>query len=174
MQLLHGAIRTYAWGSRTAIAEFTGRPAPTAHPEAELWLGAHPGDSAMLVDSAGQTSLLDVIAADPDGELGPAVRDRFGDALPFLVKVLAADEPLSLQAHPSAQQAVEGNIAGVTRSLGVAFNSTFIALLISIVLMFLVHQLQAAQERLVRDTETHVDRCLIRHLRGSRGGAAGP
>ena len=108
MQLLHGAIRTYAWGSRTAIAEFTGRPAPTAHPEAELWLGAHPGDSAMLVDSAGQTSLLDVIAADPNGELGPAVRDRFGDALPFLVKVLAADEPLSLQAHPSAQQAVEG------------------------------------------------------------------
>lgn len=108
MQLLHGAIRTYAWGSRTAIAEFTGRPAPTAHPEAELWLGAHPGDSAMLVDSAGQTSLLDVIAADPDGELGSAVRDRFGDALPFLVKVLAADEPLSLQAHPSAQQAVEG------------------------------------------------------------------
>lgn len=78
------------------------------------------------------------------------------------------------EALGQAQQAVEGNIAGVTRSLGVAFNSTFIALLISIVLMFLVHQLQAAQERLVRDTETHVDRHLIRHLRGSRGGAAGP
>ena len=108
MQLLHGAVRTYAWGSRTAIAEFTGRPAPTAHPEAELWLGAHPGDPAMLGDSAGRTSLLDAIAADPDGELGPAVRDRFGDALPFLVKLLAADEPLSLQAHPSARQAVEG------------------------------------------------------------------
>ncbi|MCW1958436.1 MAG: mannose-6-phosphate isomerase, class I [Mycobacterium sp.] len=117
MQLLRGAIRTYAWGSRTAIAEFTGRPAPTAHPEAELWLGAHPGDPARLEGSDGETSLLDAIAADPEGELGPAVRERFGDVLPFLVKVLAADEPLSLQAHPSAEQAVEGfdreNRAGV-------------------------------------------------------------
>lgn len=117
MQLLRGAIRTYAWGSRTAIAEFTGRPAPTAHPEAELWLGAHPGDPARLEEPGGEVSLLDAIAADPDGQLGPAVRRRFGDTLPFLVKVLAADEPLSLQAHPSAEQAVEGyrreNLAGV-------------------------------------------------------------
>ncbi len=108
MQLLSGAIRTYAWGSRTAIAEFTGRPAPTAHPEAELWLGAHPGDPARLEGPDGEVSLLDAIAADPDGELGPAVCRRFGGILPFLVKVLAADEPLSLQAHPSAEQAVEG------------------------------------------------------------------
>lgn len=108
MQLLRGAIRTYAWGSRTAIAEFTGRPAPAAHPEAELWLGAHPGDPARLEGPDGEVSLLDAIAADPEGELGPAVSRRFGDTLPFLVKVLAADEPLSLQAHPSAEQAVEG------------------------------------------------------------------
>ena len=108
MQLLRGAVRTYAWGSRTAIAEFTGRPAPTAHPEAELWLGAHPGDPARLDGPAGERSLLDVIAEDPDGELGASVRQRFGDVLPFLVKVLAADEPLSLQAHPSAGQAVDG------------------------------------------------------------------
>ncbi len=108
MQLLRGAIRTYAWGSRTAIADFTGRPSPTAHPEAELWLGAHPGDPARLDGPEGEVSLLDAIAADPEAELGPAVRARFGDTLPFLVKVLAADEPLSLQAHPSAEQAVEG------------------------------------------------------------------
>jgi len=108
VQVLRGAIRTYAWGSRTAIAEFTGRPAPTAHPEAELWLGAHPGDPARLQGPDGEVSLLDAIAADPDGELGPVVEHRFGDALPFLVKLLAADEPLSLQAHPSAEQAVEG------------------------------------------------------------------
>jgi mannose-6-phosphate isomerase len=108
VQLLHGAVRTYAWGSRTAIAEFTGRPAPTAHPEAELWLGAHPGDPARLDGPDGEKSLLDVIVADPDGELGPSVRERFGDVLPFLVKVLAADEPLSLQAHPSAAQAADG------------------------------------------------------------------
>ena len=108
MQLIRGAIRTYAWGSRSAIAEFTGRSAPTAHPEAELWLGAHPADSAHLEGPHGETSLLDAIGADPEGQLGSAVRDRFGDVLPFLVKVLAAEEPLSLQAHPSAEQAIEG------------------------------------------------------------------
>ena len=109
MQLLCGAIRTYAWGSRTAIAEFTGRPAPAAHPEAELWLGAHPGDPALLeTPDGGRISLLEAIRTDPEGELGATVRARFGDVLPFLVKVIAADEPLSLQAHPSAQQACEG------------------------------------------------------------------
>ena len=64
-----------------------------------------------------------------------------------------------------AHKAVEGDITGVTQSLGVAFNSTFIALLISIVLMFLLHQLQLQQERLVLDTEAYLDRNLIRHLR---------
>jgi mannose-6-phosphate isomerase len=108
VELLRGAIRTYAWGSRTAIAEFTGRPVPAAHPEAELWFGAHPGDPAWLENTDGETSLLEAVAADPDGQLGPVARARFGDVLPFLVKVLAADEPLSLQAHPSAEQAAEG------------------------------------------------------------------
>lgn len=108
MHLLRGAVRTYAWGSRTAIANFTGRPSPTAHPEAELWFGAHPGDPAWLQTDDGEQSLLDTVREDPEGQLGAAVCNRFGDALPFLVKVLAADEPLSLQAHPSAEQAVEG------------------------------------------------------------------
>ena len=108
MELLRGVIRTYAWGSRTAIAEFTGRPAPTPHPEAELWLGAHPADPAFVETESGERSLLDVLRGDPEGQLGPSVRARFGDLLPFLVKVLAADEPLSLQAHPSTEQAVEG------------------------------------------------------------------
>jgi mannose-6-phosphate isomerase len=108
VHLLRGAVRTYAWGSRTAIAEFTGRPSPTAHPEAELWFGAHPGDPAYLQDGDREVSLLDAVRADPEGQLGTSTVSRFGDALPFLVKVLAADEPLSLQAHPSAEQAVEG------------------------------------------------------------------
>jgi len=69
------------------------------------------------------------------------------------------------EALGQAHKAVEGEIAGVTQSLGVAFNSTFIALLISIVLMFLLHQLQLQQERLVLDTESYLDRHLIRHLR---------
>ena len=108
MELLRGALRTYAWGSRTAIAEFTGRPVPAAHAEAELWFGAHPGDPAWLETEHGETSLLQALVADPEGQLGAASRARFGDLLPFLVKVLAADEPLSLQAHPSAEQAIEG------------------------------------------------------------------
>ncbi|OBA83160.1 mannose-6-phosphate isomerase, class I [Mycobacterium sp. 1164966.3] len=108
MELLRGALRTYAWGSRTDIADFTGRPVPAAHPEAELWFGAHPGDPAWLETADGEVSLLQALVADPEGQLGSASRARFGDVLPFLVKVLAADEPLSLQAHPSAEQAVEG------------------------------------------------------------------
>jgi mannose-6-phosphate isomerase len=108
VELLRGALRTYAWGSRTTIAEFTGRPVPAAHPEAELWFGAHPGDPAWLETPNGERSLLQALTDDPEGQLGPGARARFGDMLPFLVKVLAADEPLSLQAHPSAAQAVEG------------------------------------------------------------------
>ena len=65
-----------------------------------------------------------------------------------------------------AHRAVEGDITGVTSSLGVAFNSTFIALVISIVLMFFIHQLQLMQERLVLDSERYVDHWLIRRMRG--------
>ena len=68
------------------------------------------------------------------------------------------------QALGQAYQAVEGNIAGVTASLGVAFNSTFVALVISIFVMFLMHQLQLIQERLVLDTQHYCDDSLIRHM----------
>ena len=70
------------------------------------------------------------------------------------------------QALGEAHRAVEGDIAGVTENLGVAFNSTFVALLISIVVMFLVHQLQSLQERQVFDTQRYVDHKLIRHMHG--------
>ena len=69
------------------------------------------------------------------------------------------------EALAQADKAVKGDIAGVTQSLGVAFNSTFIALLISIFLMFLVHQLQLMQERLVFDSESYCDEKLIRHMK---------
>jgi biopolymer transport protein ExbB/TolQ len=68
-------------------------------------------------------------------------------------------------AMSQANRAVEGDIAGVTESLGIAFNSTLIALLLSIVLMFLLHQLQLLQERLVLDTQNYCDQRLMRHLR---------
>ena len=63
-----------------------------------------------------------------------------------------------------AYRAVEGDIAGVTASLGIAFNSTFIALVISIALMFFMHQLQLIQERLVLDTHAYCDQRLLRHM----------
>ena len=68
------------------------------------------------------------------------------------------------EALGQAHKAVEGDIAGVTASLGVAFNSTFIALILSIVLMFLLHQLQLQQERLVLKTQDYCDEHLLRHL----------
>lgn len=105
---LEAPVRRYAWGSRTALAGLQGRPAPTAHPEAELWMGAHPADPALLERGGAAAPLDEVIAADPAGELGADVVDAFGPTLPFLLKVLAADEPLSLQAHPSAEQAAAG------------------------------------------------------------------
>ncbi len=114
MELMHNRIRPYAWGSRTAIAELLGEPSPAPHPQAELWVGAHPADSSFLLGSPGdgdQTQkrpLTEVIAADPVGVMGEPVHDRFGSRLPFLLKVLAAAEPLSLQAHPSAAQAQRG------------------------------------------------------------------
>jgi len=68
------------------------------------------------------------------------------------------------QALGQAYKAVEGDIAGVTASLGVAFNSTLVALVISILIMFLMHNLQLIQERLVLDTQTYSDQRLIRHM----------
>jgi mannose-6-phosphate isomerase len=123
MYLLNNRIRPYAWGSRTTLAELLGRPVPARHPEAEMWLGAHPGDPSTVVGADGTaTSLIEVLAADPAGQLGPAVAGRWGDRLPFLLKVLAAEEPLSLQAHPSAEQAREGyrreEKAGIPREAG--------------------------------------------------------
>src|SRR5690606_7934415 len=88
MRLLRNAVRPYAWGSRTALAEFTGRPAPTEHPEAELWMGAHPQDpSRVATPDGGEQSLLELIESDPSGQLGPEVARRFSDRLPFLLKV---------------------------------------------------------------------------------------
>lgn len=110
MRILEGEVRPYAWGSRTAIASMRGKSVPSQHPEAELWFGAHPAGPADCVNSDGavETDLLSAIDADRVATLGDATASRFDGRLPFLLKVLAAEEPLSLQAHPSAEQARDG------------------------------------------------------------------
>ena len=105
MLALINEIRRYAWGSQTAMAEFLGRKAPTAEPEAELWIGAYPACPSRLAD--GRT-LQELIAADPTAALGAAAVARFGPRLPFLLKVLTIGAPLSLQAHPDAGRAEQG------------------------------------------------------------------
>jgi mannose-6-phosphate isomerase len=120
VELLRNAVRPYAWGSRTTIPELLGREVPAPHPEAELWMGAHPGDPSRVVGPDGtERSLLDLVEADPVGQLGPECSQRWQNRLPFLLKILAVEEPLSMQAHPSAAQAGEGHAreeaAGIPR-----------------------------------------------------------
>ncbi len=100
--------RDYAWGSTTAIAEFRGVESSGA-PEAELWLGAHDGSPATVTDAAsvGHADLASWIAAEPERALGAELAAH-GARLPFLLKLLAAAEPLSLQAHPTPEQARAG------------------------------------------------------------------
>jgi mannose-6-phosphate isomerase len=110
MDRLENTVRPYAWGSRTAIPALLGIT-PTGQPQAELWMGAHPGAPSSIDRGSGPRPLDQVIAADPASELGAANVARFGPTLPFLVKVLAAEQPLSLQVHPGLEQARAGYAA---------------------------------------------------------------
>nr|WTB31632.1 mannose-6-phosphate isomerase, class I [Streptomyces sp. NBC_00830] len=113
MDRLSNTVRPYAWGSTTAIPELLGT-APTGEPQAEMWMGAHPGAPSRLTRIFGASEapterpLNDIIAADPERELGPAAVEKFGPRLPFLLKLLAAGAPLSLQVHPDLAQAKKG------------------------------------------------------------------
>ncbi|MDX5570254.1 mannose-6-phosphate isomerase, class I [Streptomyces sp. ID05-04B] len=103
MDRLDNTVRPYAWGSPTAIPQLLGVE-PTGEPQAEMWMGAHPGAPSRT----DRGTLLDVIDADPRRELGERTVARFGPRLPFLLKLLAAGAPLSLQVHPDLTQAKEG------------------------------------------------------------------
>ncbi|MCO6660386.1 mannose-6-phosphate isomerase, class I [Cutibacterium avidum] len=112
MQRLVGEVQHYDWGSDQAIPEILGEQ-PNGQPWAEYWLGAHPKAPSVLADGV----TLDQWLADHPEELGRASRDAFGDRLPFLLKILSASHALSIQAHPSREQAERGfaaeNEAGV-------------------------------------------------------------
>lgn len=107
MDRLENTVRPYAWGSTTAIPELLGEE-PTGEPRAELWMGAHPGAPSLVDRGAGAVPLSEVVAADPEGELGASSVAAYGPRLPFLLKLLAAASPLSLQVHPDNAQAERG------------------------------------------------------------------
>ncbi|WP_435953490.1 mannose-6-phosphate isomerase [Dryocola sp. BD626] len=100
MQKLINSVQNYAWGSKTALTELYGVQNPDNLPMAELWMGAHPKSSSKVLENGQPRSLREVIDADQASALGKAVADRFGE-LPFLFKVLCADQPLSIQVHPN-------------------------------------------------------------------------
>lgn len=95
MQLISHQLQGYAWGSTDAIPSLLGVDAEG--PVAEAWFGAHPAAPSRTGDGR---RLDDVVASDPDGMLGEDVVARFGVALPYLLKLIAAARPLSLQVHP--------------------------------------------------------------------------
>lgn len=103
MQRLTNTVKDYAWGSPSGIPEILGNE-PGESPVAELWVGAHPGGPS-LVDGHGLDAL---IASDPSRYLGEESVARFGPRLPFLLKILSARTALSIQSHPSREQAQEG------------------------------------------------------------------
>jgi mannose-6-phosphate isomerase len=105
---LRNPIKPYAWGSHTGIAGLLGEPVPTPEPQAELWMGAHPTSPSAVRAADDWTPLDRWIASDPGTTLGARVQRAYGAQLPFLLKVLACEMPLSLQAHPDAARAKVG------------------------------------------------------------------
>ena len=119
MLRLTNQTQHYAWGSATAIPEIIGIPA-SGEPVAELWMGGHPSAPSRALTSGEEVPLDALVAADPDQLLGADVVARFGPALPYLLKIIAAEKPLSLQVHPRLDRARDGydaeEAAGVDRS----------------------------------------------------------
>jgi len=122
---LQNTVQPYAWGSRAAIPEILGQ-LPDGQPAAELWLGAHPSAPSIAHGPAGAAPLDELIRAHPQQMLGERVLDAFGPELPFLAKILSAENALSLQVHPKSHLARAGynreNRLGIPKN---AFDRTF-------------------------------------------------
>ena len=106
--LLKNTIQEYAWGSPRAIPDLLGQKNPGNKPQAELWMGAHPKAPSWVEYEGQWVSLLDLINQSPIDVLGKGTAKAFDNKLPYLFKVLAADRPLSIQAHPNLNQARTG------------------------------------------------------------------
>ena len=108
INLLKNPIQDYAWGSKTAIQELIGEPGSIGKPMAELWMGAHPKAPSQVLINGEWQFLDEIIKKDPESILGKSVAEQFSNQLPFLFKILAAGRPLSVQVHPTMEQAQKG------------------------------------------------------------------
>jgi mannose-6-phosphate isomerase len=105
---VRGRVQHYAWGSTDAIPELLGQANPNDEPFAELWLGAHPDLPALVTIGSGEIALNRLMGAAGPVLLGETAFEQFDGVFPFLMKILSAAKPLSIQAHPSTEQAESG------------------------------------------------------------------
>ncbi|MBS4686116.1 mannose-6-phosphate isomerase, class I [Aeromonas sobria] len=105
--LMCNPIQDYVWGSRDSLTTLFGIKNPEGKPQAELWMGAHPNGCSEVTLTGEKLKLSSLIEANPVAMLGAATQARFG-SLPFLFKVLCAEQALSIQVHPSKAQAEAG------------------------------------------------------------------
>src|SRR4030042_767751 len=106
--LLKNPVQEYAWGSRTFIQKLLRESIPKGKPLAELWMGTHPHGPSQVLWEGKWILLSRLIQESPESILGEGIARRFCNQLPFLFKVLAAANPLSIQCHPDLKQATAG------------------------------------------------------------------
>ena len=124
--ILRNTIQTYAWGSRKGISELLGTQVPSSEPQAELWMGAHPKAPSQVFYGNKWRALLELVNEFPNEILGERVAKKYNNRLPFLFKVLAAEQPLSIQAHPNISQAKEGFLRENKQGIAMdAFNRNY-------------------------------------------------
>ncbi|MFT6987751.1 MAG: mannose-6-phosphate isomerase [Psychromonas sp.] len=116
---MENVIQDYIWGSRTSISELLGIQNPDNQHQAEIWMGAHPNGCSKIKNGGGTQLLSDFINQNKSAVLTTETSEKYGE-LPYLFKVLAAGEALSVQVHPSKEQAVAGfakeEKAGISRT----------------------------------------------------------
>lgn len=104
---LTGQVQHYAWGGKNYITSLIGLNSAKDQPCAEWWLGAHPSAPSEIENVTGKQSLIEFLSQNPTA-LGQASRQQFGDELPYLLKILDVEKPLSIQLHPTKDQAEKG------------------------------------------------------------------
>ncbi len=104
---MKNVIQNYAWGSKTSLNQLFGISNPESAPQAEMWMGAHPNGCSLVTSQGSSVKLSELIVNNPQHYLGEHTANTFGE-LPYLFKILAAEQALSIQVHPSKAQAESG------------------------------------------------------------------